>query len=56
MIILTELEEIQIKLHLKGKHKDWFTDLKDKYGITYNVEVVRHIIKKLHDIEFNSSV
>ena len=55
MIVLTELKELQIKLHLKGKHKDWFEDLKDKYGIIYNVEVIRHIIKKVHDLEFDSS-
>ena len=46
-------EELQIKLHLKGRHKEWFLELKEKFGLQYNVEVIRFIIKKVHDLEFN---
>lgn len=30
-------EDLQIKLHLKGKHKEWFLELKEKFGLVYQI-------------------
>ena len=48
-----EHEEIQIKMTIKGNTKEMFEKLKEFYNLGYNSEVIRFIIKKVHDFEFN---
>lgn len=49
-------EEIQIKMIIKGKTKEMFQKLKEFYNLGYNSEVIRLIIKKIYDLEFNKEV
>ena len=44
-------EDIVIKAVLKGKNKEMFKILKEKYNLKYNVEVFHLILKKIYDLE-----
>lgn len=49
-------EVIKIRIDLKGETKKMFEELKKKYNIMHNTEVIRTIIKIAYDHEFKKEL